>query len=174
MASPTLNSHSMILQQNSVLSLLLPLLTLLQLSALDITSTLLPSHIPSSTFISSILLLLISSFLSSLLSFSPPSLPSQVATLHTASTSRTFGLDLEPILDILCTASRAQCGAISAEYLKKHKMTLVAAIQKKFSGVAAKALGEVGVITDRIIHVIVCCRHHPRANSILHLSVKLQ
>ena len=83
-----------------------------------------------------------------LLSLLPPLLLlslSQVATLHTASTSRTFGLDLEPILDILCTASRAQCGAISAEYLKKHKMSLVAAIQKKFSGVAAKALGKIGL-----------------------------
>ena len=77
-------------------------------------------------------------------------------------------MDLEPILDILCTASRAQCGAISAEYLKKHKMTLVAAIQKKFSGVAAKALGMVGVIINSVIEVVVgCC--HPYAHSPLYL-----
>mmetsp|Transcript_2765 Transcript_2765/g.2898 ORF Transcript_2765/g.2898 Transcript_2765/m.2898 type:complete len:767 (-) Transcript_2765:452-2752(-) len=64
----------------------------------------------------------------------------QAAALHAAGASRTFGMDIDVILDILCTSSRAQCEEINLEYIKQFKMCLDNAIKKKFSSSCAQAL----------------------------------
>ena len=54
--------------------------------------------------------------------------------------SRFFGVEEEPIFNILAVASRAQCVAISQAYESAFGMTLTKAIKKKFSGNISKLL----------------------------------
>lgn len=59
---------------------------------------------------------------------------SQARTIYENGAAHTFGVNEDPIFDIICKASRAQCTAIDAAYQELHQATLSAAFEYKFSG----------------------------------------
>jgi len=59
---------------------------------------------------------------------------SQAKTIFENGAAHTFGVNEDPIFEIICKASRAQCKAIDAAYQELHQTTLSAAFEHKFSG----------------------------------------
>lgn len=81
----------------------------------------------------------------------------QAAIIHKAGAARLYGVDEEPIMDILSTASRAQCAAINEMYIENYKMKLERAINMKFKGNCGKLLV---LWTQPLAAAIVTCAHY--------------
>ncbi len=64
----------------------------------------------------------------------------QVDILHRAGASRLVGVDEDPIIEILSSASRTQCAAINDYYQEKYRMKLERAINIKFKGNCGKLM----------------------------------
>ncbi|RYY84510.1 hypothetical protein EON63_09130 [archaeon] len=78
----------------------------------------------------------------------------QASIIHKAGAARLIGVDEEPILEILSTASRAQCAAINEAYIDIHKIKLERAINMKFKGNCGKLMV---LWTQPIASAIVTC-----------------
>jgi hypothetical protein len=81
----------------------------------------------------------------------------QAAIIHKAGAARLIGVDEEPILEIISTASRAQCAAINEAYIELYKMKLERAINMKFKGNGGKLLV---LWSQSIPSAIVTCAHY--------------